>query len=515
MLRRASTASLFTLTLDRSAEAPPLYRQIYDQVRLAVLEGRLSPGARLPSSRILAEELRCSRNTVVGAFEQLLAEGYLEGHVGSGTYVSRVLPDELLSARPVKSRQAAQDSESCPGLGKRGQRLAQLDPPGMPARRSDAPRAFVPGMPETAFFPFAVWGRLVGRFWRVPPRELLRPGEPGGFRPLREAIATYLRAVRALPVEPEQVFVTSGAQQALDLVSRLLLDPGEKVWIEDPGYAGLRGPLLAAGAEIVPLPVDEEGIDVSEGLRRAPQARMAAVTPARQYPLGVPMSLARRLELLAWAREAGAWVVEDDYDSEYRYAGRPLAPLQSLDEGAGRVVYIGSLSKVLFPSIRLGYLVVPPALVESVTRARAVLEDYPALAMQPALAAFIQEGHFAAHLRRMRALYQARQDALLEAAKRHLAGMLELSGSEAGLHLLGRLRVPGLNDHMASCAASEAGLLVPPLSAYYYEAPPQGATNGVLLGFSAVPEEVMDNRVKKLAQALEQAARQPELSSRR
>ncbi|HLS69627.1 MAG TPA: PLP-dependent aminotransferase family protein [Kiloniellales bacterium] len=504
MLRRASTASLFTLTLERDATAPPLYRQVYDQVRLAVLEGRLPPGARLPSSRVLAAELRCSRNTVVGAFEQLLAEGYLEGHVGSGTYVSRVLPDELLSARPIATQRPAEEAAG-PGLGRRGQRLAQLDPPGLPARRADAPRAFVPGMPETAFFPFPVWGRLVGRFWRVPPRELLRPGEPGGFRPLREAIAAYLRAVRALPVEPEQIFVTSGAQQALDLVARLLLDPGDEVWIEDPGYAGLRGPLLAAGAEIVPLSVDAEGIDVSEGVRKAPQARMAAVTPARQYPLGLPMSLARRLELLAWAQATEAWVVEDDYDSEYRYAGRPLAPLQSLDEGAGRVVYVGSLSKVLFPSIRLGYLVVPPSLVQPVTRARAVLEDYPALALQPALAAFIQEGHFAAHLRRMRALYQARQDALLEAAKRHLSGLLDLSGSEAGLHLLGRLKIEGLSDHAASKAAAAAGLLVSPLSAYYYQDPPLGGTNAILLGFSAVPEEVMDRQVQKLAQALERA----------
>src|SRR5690554_6162164 len=506
MLRRVSTAPLFTLTLDRKPDAPPLYRQVYDHVRLSALERRLSPGARLPSSRILAEELRCSRNTVVGAFEQLLAEGYLEGHVGSGTYVSRVLPDELLAVRPVKERRTAEDDSHAPSLGKRGQRLAQLDPPGAPARRQDARQAFVPGMPETAFFPFAVWGRLVGRFWRVPPRELLRPGEAGGFRPLREAIAAYLRAVRALPVEPEQVFVTSGAQQALDLVARLLLDPGERVWIEDPGYAGLRGPLLAAGAEVVPLPVDQEGIEVAEGQRRAPDARMAVVTPARQYPLGLAMTLARRLELLSWAQQVSAWVVEDDYDSEYRYAGRPLAPLQSLDEGAGRVVYIGSLSKVLFPSIRLGYLVVPPSLVEPVTRARAVLEDYPALALQPALAAFIQEGHFAAHLRRMRALYQSRQDAMLEAARRHLDGMVQLSGSEAGLHLLARLQRP-ITDHQASAAASAEGLIAPPLSAYFYDGPPGGSSDALLLGFSAVPEEVMDGQVAKLAQALERAER--------
>lgn len=504
MLRRASTAQLFTLTLERGSAAPPLYRQVYDQVRLAVLEGRLAPGARLPSTRVLAEELRCSRNTVVGAFEQLLAEGYLEGHVGSGTYVSRVLPDELLTVRaPSRERPALGDTGAVPALGQRGRRLARLDPPGAPARRGDGRRAFVPGMPETAFFPFAVWGRLVGRFWRVPPRELLRPGEPGGFRPLREAIAAYLRAVRALPVEPEQVFVTSGAQQALDLVARLLLDPGERVWIEDPGYAGLRGPLLAAGAEVVPLPVDPEGLDVAEGRRRAPEARMAVVTPARQYPLGLAMSLPRRLELLAWAQQVSAWVVEDDYDSEYRYAGRPLAPLQSLDEGAGRVVYIGSLSKVLFPSIRLGYLVVPPSLVEPVTRARAVLEDHPALALQPALAAFIQEGHFAAHLRRMRALYQARQEAMLQAAKRHLDGLVQLSGSEAGLHLLARLAPPGLSDHDASARATAAGLVAPPLSAYYYEGPPGGSTDSLLLGFSAVPEEVMDGQVAKLAAALE------------
>lgn len=504
-MQRRALAPLLSLILEPEA-GTPLFRQLYGQLREAILSGRLAGGQRLPSSRLLAAELRCSRNTVVGAFEQLLAEGYLEGRRGSGTYVSSVLPDELLTAR----RAPAAPAEALPGprLGSRGRRLAALVRPGERSRGGRGV-AFVPGLPDLEAFPFDVWGRLLGRFWRHPPARLTRHGDTSGDPALRSAIADYLRAVRALSVEPEQVFVTSGAQQAVDLAARLLLDPGDRVWLEDPGYVGLRGPLIAAGAAPAPLPVDAEGLSVAAG-READRndgaaARMAVVSPSHQYPLGVVMSLARRLELLAWAREAGAWILEDDYDSEFRYAGRPLAALQGLDAGGGRVVYLGSFSKVLFPSLRIGYLVVPPALVEPFRAARAALEDHPAATAQPALAAFIAEGHFAAHVRRMRALYQARQQALLAAAERRLGGLLLLRPDEAGMHLLADL-APALQrrctDGEASDRAAAAGLVAPPLSAYHFAAG-AGRRQGLLLGYAAVPEAEMPRAVERLAQALE------------
>ena len=358
---------------------------------------------------------------MVAAYDQLLCEGYLEGRHGSGTYVSRVLPEVRLTARrPPPTRPAPEGGAGPSRLSARGRALAGLWPDH--PRGGAPPRAFTPGIPELGAFPFEVWGRLLGRAWRRPPEALARHGDPAGHRGLREAIARYLCAVRALRCDWTQVIVTSGAQQGLDLAARLLLDPGEAAWIEQPGYLGLRGPLLAAQAQMVPLPVDRDGISVAEGRRRAPAARLAVVTPSHQYPLGVAMSLARRLELLDWAREADAWILEDDYDSEFRYAGRPLAALQGLDadragdlgsgsgnRAGGRVIYLGTFSKILFPSLRLGYLVVPPELSDPLARVRAALDHHPSAAAQPALAAFFEAGHFAAHVRRRRLLYGARR----------------------------------------------------------------------------------------------------------
>mgnify|MGYP000857958575 CR=1 FL=1 len=506
MRRRVSTAPLLTLSLDRTLGAEPLHRQIYQQVRSGVLEGRLPAGARLPSTRTLANELQCSRNTVVGAFDQLFAEGYIEGQVGSGSYVSRVLPEDLLPVAPAVPAPPP-EPENLPRIGRRGAALAALSPPGAAARRGVGP-AFVPGLPELSLFPFDLWGRLLAQQWRNPTVGLLRHGMPAGHPALRSAIADYLRGVRALCVEPEQIFVTSGAQQALDLIVRVLLDPDEPVWIEDPGYSGLRGPLLAAGARIVPVPVDQEGLCVEAGRRLCPGARMALVTPARQYPLGISLSLSRRLELIDWAKAAGAWLVEDDYDSEYRYAGRPLAPLMSLQAAAGRVVYVGSFSKVMFPSLRLGYLVVPPALVEVVSRARAALEDHPPVMVQPVLARFIAEGHFAAHVRRMRAVYAGRQAALFEALHDKLEGAVEVDRQEAGLHLLARLPA-GSDDRRLSTELLDVGLVAPALSDYYANPPQVGAEAAcpaLLLGFAAVPEGQMRDGVERLARVLERSA---------
>jgi GntR family transcriptional regulator/MocR family aminotransferase len=318
---------------------------------------------------------------------------------------------------------------------------------------------------------------------------------------LRAAIADYLRRVRAVRCEPEQVIVLSGIRQAVDLTVRLLLDPGDSVWLEEPGFAGIRAVLAAADLKVVPVPVDEEGLDVAAGARMAGNARLACVAPSHQYPLGVVMSLRRRLDLLAWARDSRAWVIEDDYHSEYRYAGRPLAAMQGLDHD-GRVIYVGTFSTVMFPSLRVGYLVAPPALVDAFKAARGTLDDHAPMTPQPALADFIAEGHYAAHLRRMRRLYQARQQALLGAASRHFSGLLEVAPDEAGMHLVAGLSPPlarRMDDTAAASRAAAAGIATTALSGFYMGA---ARRQGLLLGYAAVDEGAIEAAAKRLARAL-------------
>src|SRR4051794_27308303 len=455
-------AAVPEILLDTSS-AVPLHRQLYEGLRGTILAGRLSAGTRLPATRTLARELQISRNTVLNAFEQLLAEGYVEGLTGSGTYVSHVLPDDLLR---VPSASVAQPTAPANRrLSHRGALLAAT--PVSVARDQGLPRAFRPGLPAFDTFPFDVWTRLVARRWKQPPPELLSYGDPAGYWPLRVAIAAYLHAARGVQCTADQVIVVAGSQQGLDLAARVLLDPGDHVWIEDPGYVGARGALRSAGAQLVPVPLDQEGLRVAAGIDKCPDARMAYVTPSHQFPLGVTMSLSRRLALLDWARRADAWLLEDDYDSEYRYTGRPLPALQGLDRDR-RTIYLGTFSKVLFPSLRLGYLVVPADLVAAFVAARALADRHPPSIEQAALADFITEGHFARHIRRTRALYAERQAALLAAADRELAGLIELPPAEAGMHLVGWLP-PGANDAEASYCAARAGVDAPALSAYALE----------------------------------------------
>lgn len=493
------------IALDPHATAP-MYRQLYDALRLAILAGQLPSGARLPSTRALAHELAISRNTVLDAYAQLLAEGYVEGQVGSGTYVARALPEELLQARPgrtLASRPAARSPQRT--LSRRGERLAAT--PVAPAHpdlvssraATQAAISFRPGQPAFDAFPYDTWRRIIDRHWRQPPRTLLSYGDPAGYLPLRQAIAGYLQAARAVRCDPQQVLIVSGSQQALDLVARLLLDEGDTVWAEDPGYIGARGALIGAGARVVPVPVDDEGLDIHAGAARAPSARLVYVTPSHQYPLGVTMSLARRLALLEWAERAGAWVLEDDYDSEYRYAGRPLASLQGLDR-AERVIYSGTFSKVMFPALRLGYLVVPPDLVDAFANARALVDRHTPTVEQAAMADFISAGHFARHIRRMRALYAERQAILLGVAGHVLGGALGLAPAEAGMHLVGWL--PDRHDDLAvSKRAAALGLEVPALSRYVAEAP---CRSGLLLGYTALDAAQIAEGVRRLALALQQ-----------
>jgi GntR family transcriptional regulator/MocR family aminotransferase len=467
-----------------AAQAEPLYQQLYAEIRAAILGGRLAAGARLPSSRELAAGLGVARATVVGAFEQLLAEGYLESRVGSGTFVARDLPDDLLQARAPRAGLGAAPPGG-PTLSQRGAALATIPVSASTGDRG-LPRPFEAGLPDIAGLPLEQWARLAARCYAAPPPELLSYGDPAGYRRLREAIAAYLAAARGVRCSAEQVIIVAGSQQGLDLAARLLLDPGDLAWVEDPGYVGVRGAFTAAGAALVPVPVDDEGLDVAAGMRLAPRARLAYVTPSHQFPLGVTMSLARRLALLEWARAADAWLLEDDYDSEYRYAGRPLAALQGLDD-SGRVLYLGTFSKVLFPALRLGYLVVPPALADAFAAARALADRNPPGLEQAILAEFIAEGQFARHIRRTRALYAVRQRTLLKALC-PLADRLALAPAAAGMHLVGYLP-PGADDTAYARAAAAQGVRAVSLSAYATRPLTRG---GLVLGYSAfTPEQIV------------------------
>jgi GntR family transcriptional regulator/MocR family aminotransferase len=490
-------ASPFAALNLNAAAAEPLYQQLYAEIRGAILAGRLAPGTRLPSSRALAASLEVARATVVSAFDQLIAEGYLESRAGSGTYVAHSLPDDLLHAGAPATALRPADAPG-PGLSRRGRALAATRVGASPPEQG-APRPFQYGAPDLAGLPLELWSRLAARHFRSPAPELLTYGDPAGYWPLRKAIAAYLAAARGVRCAPEQVIVVSGSQQGLDLAARLLLDPGDKVWMEDPGYLGARGALQAGGAELVPVPVDAEGLDVAAGARLAPSARLAYVTPSHQFPLGATMSLSRRLALLAWARAANAWVLEDDYDSEYRYAGRPLAALQGLDD-AGRVIYIGTFSKVLFPSLRLGYLVAPPALADAFAAARALADRHPPGVLQAIVADFVTEGHFVRHIRRARERYAERQAALVAAA-RPLAGRLEVAAAAAGMHLVGVLP-PGADDRAVAGAAERYGVHATPLSAYAIRPLPRG---GLVLGYSAFTPSKLRDAAARLGQALRAA----------
>jgi GntR family transcriptional regulator / MocR family aminotransferase len=486
------------VNLDRRSRIP-LQRQIYDQLRSAILSGTFSPGARVPSTRDLATDLGVSRNTVAGAFDQLLAEGYLEGKVGSGTFVAAALPEDLLRVKPAAPLSLAPSRTPVQAVhaSRRGQELAAI-PLSPSSLAAVDPRPFRPGIPALDQFPRTLWARMAARLARHAPSSMLAYGDPAGYQPLRQAIAEYLRGSRAVRCAASQVIITDGTQQAFDLAVRVLLDPGDTAWVEDPGYLGSRAALRAGGIVCRPVPIDAEGICIRAGTERAPHARLVFVTPSHEYPLGVIMSLPRRMALLEWARKQSAWIVEDDYDSEFRYRGRPLASLQGLDE-AGRVIYTGSFSKTLFPGLRLGYLVAPENLVETFVQARALANRSSAGLEQFLAAEFLSEGHFGRHVRRMRALYSERQQTLITAVERELAGELEVHASDAGQHLVAWLPADS-NDAAISERAAAAGIIAPPLSAYSMEA---RLRPGLLLGYAAYnPRQIRDG-VRKLAAVLE------------
>jgi GntR family transcriptional regulator / MocR family aminotransferase len=490
MRRNPHGAAVPMIAVDRQSEKP-LHRQVYDAFRLMILERRLQPGQQIPSTRALAEDLGISRIPVLSAYSQLLAEGYIESRSGAGTFVTSSLTDRFPAARPAETivvpEEPALDAIS------RVSRLLPME--GTPWFRGAG--AFSVGQIAYDHFPFRVWSDLVTHHARKVSASSMAYSDPMGSQEFREVIAAYLRTARAVQCEASQIMVVNGSQHALDLSARVLLDPDCSVWVEEPGYVFLRHVLTLSGCGLVPVSVDSEGLDVASGVKLCPNARVAYVTPSHQYPLGATMSAARRLQLLEWAHRSTAWIVEDDYDSEYRYESKPVASLQGLDSGS-RVIYIGTFSKTLFPSLRIGYIVIPSPLVGRFLAVRQANDLSPSHLYQAALTDFIRSGHFARHIRKSRQLYAERRNALAQALLNEFGSDLEILGAEAGMHLVITLPA-GLSDQKISARAAQEGLWLWPLSSAYVG---PNSRQGFVLGFGGTKAEEMANQVKRLANVM-------------
>jgi GntR family transcriptional regulator/MocR family aminotransferase len=488
MVKRATT---FALALPQRDPAIPAYRWLYEALRAEILEGRLRPGARLPSTRDLSAQYGLSRGTIVIAFEELRSEGYTEGSIGSGTYVNSTLPDDLLRVAGKPGTEPPTAGSPRRRLSDEGRRTTHFS-----VLENRPSRAFRPNLPALDLFPTTLWAQITARRLQRASTNLLLGCGPLGYRPLQEAVSAYLNASRGVNCRPEQVVIISGVQEGLDLAARLFLNRGDRVCVEEPGYPGAALLFEAVGARVSTATVDDEGMKPSDSSLRG--ARLVYVTPAHQFPLGTTMSLVRRLKLLEWARKSGALIFEDDYDSEFRYSGRPVPALQGLDR-EGHVLFAGSFSKVLFPSLRLGYLVVPPDLVDRFAATKSLTSRHPPVLDQAVLCDFITAGHFARHLRRMRQVYGERLSLLLDGARQHLAGLLEVSKVEAGLQTAGWLGT-GLDSESVAKAAAARGVEVTPLGRYS-----RGplAREGLQLGFAAVDSAEIRRGVRELATALE------------
>ncbi len=506
-MKRLTAGFLPPIALDHRRNTP-FYRQLYDWFRKAILDGQMRPGQRVPSTRSLAAELKISRIPVLNAYEQLHAEGYLESFVGAGTCVARSIPDDNLGPAG-KVRRGPQEAVEKPGprrMSRRGTTLTQL-----PAQSwLDNLGAFRVSLPALDYFPVGVWSKLVARHSRRPPKGIMAYDHAMGHMPFREAIADYLGAVRGVRCEASQILVTTGSQQALQLSAQVLLDPKDPVWLEEPGYHGARQAFLMAGARLIPVPVDHDGMNFSAVSRRGRNAKAVYVTPSHQYPMGTTMDATRRMLLLNWAARIGAWIIEDDYDSEYRFGSRPIASLQGLDTD-GRVIYVGTFSKVMFPALRLGYVVIPQDLVPAFAAARDAADVFSSTLYQAVMTDFIREGHFARHIRRMRMLYADRRTALVKAIRIHMGDMLEVMGAEAGMHLVALLP-PGIDDVAVSRKAAENGISAMPLSVCYLKPPARG---GLILGYGGVNANQIHDGVRKLRRSMLDHLRGPGAPARK
>jgi len=488
---RVSAVLVPPITLDKRGMRP-IYRQLYDWFRSAITEGRMRPGQRVPSTRNVAEELQISRISVFNAYEQLRSEGYLETFAGSGTCVARTIPDDALDFVPAHG---PKDSERMiAGSGWRKLSACAetlLKAPSESWLHNLGP--FRVSLPALDHFPVNIWSKLVARHSRRLTRSMMAYGDAMGYLPFREAIAEYLNTFRGVRCDSSQILVTTGSQQGLQISAQVLLNPKDRVLMEEPGYPGARLAFTAAGVELIPVPVDSEGMTVPGISRRDRRARVVYVTPSHQYPLGMTMSAARRMSLLQWAVRSDAWIIEDDYDSEYRFGSRPIPSLQGMDV-RGRVIYIGTFSKVLFPSLRLGYMVVPKDLLAAFSAARDAADIFSSTFFQAVLTDFIGEGHFARHIRRMRMLYMDRRKALVSAIQTQMPDVLEVIGAEAGMHLVALLP-PGICDVSVSKHAAQNGISAMPLSSCYLKPAKRG---GLILGYGGVNRRQIQDGFRKL-----------------
>jgi len=479
------------VALDRRS-GKPLHKQIYEAFCSAIVGGNLRASQKVPSSRVLALELKVSRIPVLTAYSQLLAEGYFETRSGSGTFVTSSLPDQAI---PVGQRYVANRLHSRHRVvSKRSALLPVLKPPPWLNRWG----AFIVGQLALEHFPFRVWASLVNRHVRNIRINSLHYGDPMGSKSFRSAIAQYLRTARAVNCEASQIMIVSGSQQALELTSRVLLDPGDEVWFEEPGYRLARNIFALAGCRLVPVPVDAEGMHVPTGIKKSRRARAAFVTPSHQFPLGVTMSASRRLQLLEWAHGSASWIIEDDYDNEYRYETMPVASLQGLDSES-RVIYIGTFSKTLFPSLRVGYLVIPPDLIQRFLSVRNTMDVCPPHLYQVVLEDFIREGHLARHIRRTRLLYSERRNMLVKAVRNEFGSSMEVLGADAGVHIVTTLP-KGLFDRPVAAAAARQELWLWPLSSCYLG---NTARQGFILGFGSTTPKQIPSAVQRLRDVIQ------------
>jgi GntR family transcriptional regulator/MocR family aminotransferase len=484
--------------IDRD-EAKPLHRQVYDGYREAILRGDLLPGQKIPSSRELASDISVSRFPVLHAYAQLLAEGYFESQVGSGTFIASALPEQVMPSSHRGENPGHGQSEHRPVA--RRNNLYPAFPKDSHLRMWGS---FGINQPASDQFPFKIWSGLVNRHSRNPSSNSLQRVDPMGSYRFRQVLCRHLRTARSVKCEPEQIMIVSGSQQALDITARVLFNPGDSVLVEEPGYNLERTLLLAAGCRLKLVPVDEQGMDIARA-PRCKRVKAAFVTPSHQFPLGSTMSATRRLHLLNWAQREGAWIVEDDYDSDFRFDARPIASLQGLDVNA-RVIYIGTFSKMLFPSLRVGYLVIPRDLVGLFEAVRFATDIFPPYLYQEVLADFMELGHLGRYIRKMRRIYGERRTKLIESIHAEFDDFFEVHGSSAGMHV--SVTLPeGFNDLEISARASSERLVLWPLSRYYTGKHPR---HGFVLGFGSTPTEYIFSAVKRLhAVMLGLAVREP------
>lgn len=469
-----------------------LHQQLYEQIRQAILSGRLTAGEKVPSTRFLAKSLSISRFTVTTSYEQLLSEGYLETVTGSGTFVCKQLPDDLIYSNPIDNIE--KDNCSSIKLSMYGKTLVNI---------ANVPRITEPkleinfryGTPALTEFPIKLWRRLLSRYCNTNLNWLDYSTEPNGYQPLRAAITHYLTRSRAVNCVPEQILITNGTQQALDLILRLLIEPGETVAIENPGYLSGKIIFETQNIQIVPISVDNSGLIVQELINYQPQnIRLVYVTPSHQFPTGAILSLPRRLELLNWAQQTGGLIIEDDYDSEFRYSEKPIPALQGLDQ-RDSVIYIGTFSKVLFPSLRIGYLVLPKSLISIFTRAKWLNDRHLPILEQQVLTEFINEGYLESHLRKMRSIYDKRRQTLVNCLKEHFGKSAEILGEKAGIHLMVRLNT-NFSDEEIIQRAAKNGLGIMSANPYYLTTHPPGE---FIFGYGELTEMQLQEGIKRLA----------------